>query len=79
MEPNSEIEVAVIIRQSLAVMPRLEAQFIQDCYLIGKSRKHFASENGLSSQSIAELQVRALSQLKEHLADKNIQSIGDIL
>jgi len=79
MEPNCEIDMAVMIRQSLAVMPRLEAKFIQECHLMGRSRKHFASENGLSSQSIAELQCRAFAQLLERLAEKNIQSIGDIL
>jgi DNA-directed RNA polymerase specialized sigma24 family protein len=79
MESNSEIDMAVMIRQFLAVMPRLEAQFIQECYLMGKSRKHFASENGISSQSIADLQGRAFAQLKERLAEKNIKSLGDVL
>jgi hypothetical protein len=79
MELNSEIDLAVMIQQSLADMPTLEAQFIQECHLMRKSRKHFASEHGLCSQSIAVLQGRAFSQLKERLAEKNIRSMGDVL
>jgi DNA-directed RNA polymerase specialized sigma24 family protein len=79
MEPNCETEMTTMIRQSLAVMPMLEAKFIQECHLMGKSRKHFASENGLSSQSVAELQGRAFAQLRERLTEKNNQSMGDVL
>jgi hypothetical protein len=79
MEANPEIDMAGMVQQSLTVMPRLEAQFIQECHLMGKSRKHFANENGLTSQSIAELQGRAFAQLKERLAEKNIHRLGDVL
>jgi DNA-directed RNA polymerase specialized sigma24 family protein len=79
MESKSEIDLAVMIRQSLADMPRLEAQFIQECHLLGKSRKHFASENGLPQHSMPLLQNRAFAQLKECLAEKNTQNMGDVL
>jgi DNA-directed RNA polymerase specialized sigma24 family protein len=79
MEPNSEAEMKSLISLSLAYMPALEAQFIRECHMTGKSRKDFASDNGLPLQSVAELQGRAFALLKERLAEKNIQSMGDVL
>jgi hypothetical protein len=80
MQVNPEEELAVIIEACLGELGCLEAAFIRECYLADPKPtfKDFAMQRGLSPKQLSELRTQVMSRLKEGLAAKNIQKIGDV-
>lgn len=81
MQLEREDELEATIEECLSELEEVEAALIRE-YHIQRPRTtlpNFAARWGLSSKQMAELKVRALVQLKERLAERNIFSLGDIL
>jgi hypothetical protein len=80
MEVTATDDMTAVLRECLTAMDGIEAHFIEECYLADPKTalKTFAAQNGLSPKQVSELRTRAMSSLKERLAAKNIQKIGDV-
>lgn len=81
MQTTTLEEMTCLLRECVKQLSAVEAAYIDECHLSEpkKSLKAFAADHGLGPIEMANLRVRAVEQLREKLAAKNIHGITDIL
>jgi hypothetical protein len=81
MQLRAEDEMILMIDECLSELEDIEAALIRECHLQEPrtALPAFAKQRNLSQKALTDLRSRALDQLKEALAKKNIRSLGDIL
>jgi hypothetical protein len=74
-------DMGVVLRACVSEMGVMEGKFIEECFLADPQvpLKRFAKANNLTAKQLGELRTRAMDQLREQLAEKGIESIGDLL
>jgi len=81
MQIKAEDEMTLMIDGCLSELEEIEVAFFRECHLLEPKTPlpKFAKKRGLSQKALNALRSRAESRLKESLAAKGIQSLGDIL
>jgi hypothetical protein len=81
MQLTAEEEMTDLIRACLPELERIEAAFIQECYLQEPTvpLANFSKEWRLSAKALNEVRKRALVRLKDLVAKRGFNSILDII
>lgn len=81
MEATASEEITKTLDECIASLNTLEGSFVKECHLSEprKSLQAFAKEHNLRPREMADLRVRAIEQLREELAAKNIHRLTDII